>query len=89
MADDLRADLDQFLLQARQRPVFDWLGRRQRAEKVAEIVGKRMKLEPHGVGRECPARQPGPLDRALTFLDPLFACAALVVEGDDPLRRAR
>jgi hypothetical protein len=40
-------------------------------EKVAKIVGQRMKFEPHGVGRERPARQPRPLDRALAFLDPL------------------
>jgi hypothetical protein len=25
------------------------------------------------------------MDRSLAFLDPLFACAALVVERDDPL----
>ena len=31
MAHDLRADLDEFLLQACQRPIFDRLGRRQRA----------------------------------------------------------
>src|SRR6266511_573612 len=48
-----------------------------------------MKLEPHGIGRERPARQPCPLDRALAFLDPLFARPALIVEGDDPVGRAR
>src|SRR5260221_10966204 len=73
VAHHLRADLDQLLLQARQRPVLDRLRCRKRAEKVAKIVGERMKLEPHGVGRERPARQPCPLDRALAFLDPLFA----------------
>src|SRR6516164_7086119 len=36
MADDLGADLDQFLLQARQRPVLDRFGRRQRAQEIAE-----------------------------------------------------
>ena len=41
------------------------------------------------VGRERPARQPCPLDRALAFLDPLFARPALIVEGDDPVGRAR
>ena len=55
----LRADLDQLLLRARQRPVLDRLGRRQRAQEIAEIVGERMKLElklePHGVARERPA----------------------------------
>ena len=78
VADDLRADLDQLLLQARQRPVLDRLGRRQRAQEVAEIVGERMKLEPHGVGGERPARQPRPLDRALAFLDPLLAVPRLL-----------
>ena len=48
-----------------------------------------MKLEPHGVGRERPARQPCPLDRALAFLDPLFARPTLIVESDDPLGWAR
>jgi hypothetical protein len=48
-----------------------------------------MKLEPHRVGRERRARQPRPLDRALAFFGPLLCHAALVVEGDDPLGRAR
>jgi hypothetical protein len=77
------------LLQACHRPVFDRLGRRQRAQEIAEIVGQCMKLGPDRVSGEGPARQPGRLDRALTFLDPLFACAAFVVEGNDPLRGAR
>src|SRR5262252_705188 len=47
-----------------------------------------MKLEPHGVSRELPARQPRPFDRVLAFLDPLFARAALVVERDHALGRA-
>ena len=55
VVDDLRADLDQLLLQARQRPVLDRLGCRQRAQEVAEIVGERMKLEPARVGGERPA----------------------------------
>ena len=48
-----------------------------------------MKLEPHGIGGERPAGQPRPLDRALGLFDPLLARPALVVEGDDPLGRAR
>src|SRR4029077_8285290 len=32
VADDLRTDLDQLLLQAGQRPVLDWLGRRKSAQ---------------------------------------------------------
>jgi hypothetical protein len=45
MADDLRANLDQLFLQARQRPILDGLRRRQRAQEVAEIVGECMKLK--------------------------------------------
>jgi len=37
------------------------------SQEIAEIVGERMKLEPHRVGRERPARQPRPLDRAFAF----------------------
>ena len=57
-------------------PHADRLGRRQGAQEIAEIVSERMKLEPHGVGCERPARQPRPLDRALSLFDPLLACAA-------------
>ena len=46
VAHHFRAGLDQLLLQARQRPILDWLWRRQRAQEIAEIVGQRMKLEP-------------------------------------------
>src|SRR5215472_8873530 len=40
--------------------------------------GERMKLEPHRVGGERSARQSCILDRALAFLDPLFAIAPCV-----------
>ena len=50
--DDLRADLDQLFLQARQRPIPYGLRRRQGSQKVAEIVGQRMKLKADGVGGE-------------------------------------
>ena len=52
MADDLRADLNQLFLQARQRPILDRFGRRQRAQEVAEIVGECIKLKANGVGGE-------------------------------------
>src|SRR5664279_6634716 len=51
----LRADLDQLLLQARQRPVLDRLRCCERPQEIAEIVGERMKLEPPGVRGERPA----------------------------------
>jgi hypothetical protein len=49
VAHDLRADLDQLLLQAGQRPLLDRLGQRQRSHEVCEIAGQRMKLKPDGV----------------------------------------
>ena len=42
MADHFRTDLDQFILQARQRPVLNRFGGRQRAQEVTEIVGQRI-----------------------------------------------
>jgi hypothetical protein len=57
-------------------------------KEIAEIVGERVKLKPHGIGSERLARQPRPLDRALAFLDPLLAGAALIEEDDNPLGRA-
>ena len=48
-----------------------------------------MKLEADGVGGEGAARQPGPLDRALAFLDPLLRRAPLVIEADDALGRSQ
>jgi hypothetical protein len=62
---DHGADLDQLFL-------------RQRPQEVAKIVGECVKLEPHRVGGERPARQPRPLDRAFALLDPLLARPALV-----------
>ena len=55
VTDDLSADLDQLIFEARQRPIFDRLWRPERAEEVAEIVGERMKLETDGVGSETAA----------------------------------
>jgi hypothetical protein len=46
----LRADLDQLFFQARQRPAFDRLRCRQRAQEIGEIISQRMKLEANGVG---------------------------------------
>ena len=39
----------------RQRPVLDRLWRCQRAQEITEVVGERMKLEPHRIGGERPA----------------------------------
>jgi hypothetical protein len=55
---------------------------------VGEVVGKRVQLQPHGVGIEAATRQPRPDDGVLTLLDPLLGGAAAIVEGNDPLRWA-
>ena len=89
MAHDLRANLDQLFLQTGERPIFDRLGRRQRAQEVTEIIGERVKLEADRVRGERVAGKTGPSDRALALLDPLFARAGLVVEGDDIFGRPR
>jgi hypothetical protein len=44
MADNLRADFYQLLLERRHRPMLDRLGRRQGLQKIAEIIGERVKL---------------------------------------------
>ena len=45
MAHDLRADLDQLLAQAGQRPRLRRFWHRQGAHEIAEVVGQRMELE--------------------------------------------
>src|SRR3954447_22786261 len=49
MADDLRADLDQLLLEAGQRPRLCCLWHRQCAHEITQIVGQGMKLKTHGI----------------------------------------
>src|SRR5215204_2004460 len=89
MADDLRTDLDQLLLEAGQRPRLRRLRHRQCAHEVPNVIGQRMKLKTHGIGGESPAGQPRPFDRVLALFDVLLARPALVVEGDDTLGRPR
>jgi hypothetical protein len=52
MADNLRADLDQLFAQGGRRPRLRSFGRRQRAHKVAEIIGERVQLKADGIGCE-------------------------------------
>jgi hypothetical protein len=54
VADDLCADLDQLLAQAGQRPRLRCLRHRQGPHKVAEIVGKSMKLKAHRLAAKVP-----------------------------------
>ena len=55
MTDNLGSDLDQLLPDRGQRPVLDFLRQGQRAHEVGEIVGERVKLEPHLVIAELAA----------------------------------
>ena len=48
-----------------------------------------MKLETNRVGGERTTGQSRPFDRAFALLNPLLACTALVVEGDDILGGSR
>jgi hypothetical protein len=47
---DGRAGLDEFLLQARQRPLLEWLERRQHPQEIAAIIGESVKMETDGAG---------------------------------------
>src|SRR5665213_2775613 len=47
--DNLCTDLDQFLAKARERPLFNRFGYRERAKEVPEIVGECMKLQANGI----------------------------------------
>jgi hypothetical protein len=84
MADDLRADLDQLLLEAGERPRLCCFRHRQRPHEIPEIIGQHMELKTHGIGGEGTARQPGPLDRVLALLNVLLARTAPVVERTIP-----
>jgi hypothetical protein len=48
-----------------------------------------MKLEADRIVGKRAARQAGPFDRPLAFLDVLLSRAAPIVEGDNVLRRSR
>lgn len=85
MADDLGADLDQFLAQRRQRPLFHGVEQCERPHEVAEVLGKRIKLESDGIVVELAARQRGFSGPVLALLDVLLGGAALFVERNHPL----
>ncbi len=69
MTYDLGTGLDQLLSECRQRPVLGLLRQSQRAQEVAEIVGKRVQLEPNLVVAVAMARKPRPVDGVLALLD--------------------
>lgn len=89
MVDQLRADLHEFVADTGQRPVLHLLRKREGAQEVGKVVGKRMKLEPHRVAPHGATRQPGPFDRVLALLDVLLRRAALVLKHHVPVSTAR
>ena len=89
MGDQLRADLHEPIADTGQRPVLHLLRKRESAQKVGEVVGKRVKLEPHCVAPHRSTRQRGPFDRVLALLDVLLGGATLVVEDHDPVGTVR
>ncbi len=80
MSHNLGTDLDQLLPQRGQRPVLDLLRQRQCPQEVAEIISERMELKPDRIVAEAVAREAGPVDRILAFLDVLLGCAPALVE---------
>ncbi len=85
VADNLGSDLDQLLPQRGQGPVLHLLRQRKRPHEVAQIVGQGVKLETNLVVAELPARQPGPLDRVLAFLDVLLRRPPVIIKRHHPL----
>jgi hypothetical protein len=77
--------LDQLELQARQRPVRHRLGQVDAAQEGGQIIGQCVQLQPHLVVAEPFARQPGPAEGVIAFLDMLLGGAALVIEPHHPL----
>ncbi len=67
------------------RPLLRSLRQSQCPHEVGQIIGQGMKLEPDGVVAELAARQLGPLDGVLAFLDVLLRFASLIVEGHHSL----
>lgn len=86
VAHDAGPHLDQFQLQAGQRPVGHGLGQLDAAQKCCQVVGQRVQLQPNLVVAEPLARQPGPAESVFTLLDVLLGGAASIVEAGDLVR---
>jgi hypothetical protein len=59
----------------------------RRGDGAIDFSQQPLKLGARRLVSERAARQPGPLDRALAFFDPLLAGATVVIEADDALGR--
>ncbi len=69
--------------------MIDLLRQRQRAQEVADIVGERVERQANRIVAEAVAGKPCPVDRVLTFLDPLLGCTPSLVELRYPRSRSR
>ena len=72
VADDLAANLDQFVSQTGQRPVPHGIRQGQGSQEVAEVVGKCVKLETDSIVSELATGQSCPPDGVFAFLDVLL-----------------
>ena len=72
MADDLAANLDQFVSQTGQRPVPHGIRQGQGSQEVAEVVGECVKLETDSIVSELATGQSCPPDGVFAFLDVLL-----------------
>jgi hypothetical protein len=78
MPRDIRADLDQFLPQRRQRPVAHRPGRHRLPHEIARVLGQHDQLQPRLDVHKVVTGQARPFDGVLALLDPLLGCASLL-----------
>jgi hypothetical protein len=78
MSKDLRAVLDQLVLELSERPVLHYLGHRHRSREVAEVMGKGLKLRAHSVRGQGTARQAQPVIAPLLSLIHCFQVPRLL-----------
>ncbi len=69
---NFRPDLDQLLPNRCERPVAHFIGQGQRPHEVPKVVGEGEELEPRLVVLEPLAGKLRPVNRVLSFLDPLL-----------------
>ncbi len=69
--------------------MLDLLRQRQRAQEVAENLGKRVELHANHIAAKAVAGLTRPVDRVLAFLDPLLGCTPSIVELRHPRSRSR
>ena len=85
---DLASDLDEFVPQRGQRPMFHACRQRQSPQEVAQVVRQGKQLQPHLVVHEVVATQPRPVQGQLALLDALLGRAPTVVKPGDTGRAA-